>query len=152
MEWLKCGDRNTRYFHECAKSRRKFNFISSISYACGRLWDSEKEVQEAFINYFKTLFTSDSAGDMNPCLQWVNSRVTMEMNESLLKPFCEEEVLVALNQMAPLKAPGPDGFIAGFYQKNWELIGKDVCRAILGTFNFWYHAFIFKLYKYCPYS
>jgi hypothetical protein len=129
IEWLKCGDRNTRFFHECASSRRKLNFISSILDANGRLRDSEEEVHEVFINYFKELFTSDSAGNMNPCLQWINSRVTMEMNESLLKPFCEEEIHAALNQMAPLKAPSPDGFTAGFYQKNWELIGKDVCRA-----------------------
>jgi hypothetical protein len=117
VEWLKCGDRNTRFFHECANSRRKSNFIYSISDANGRLRDSEEEVQKAFINYFKELFTSDSTRNMNPCLQWVNSRVTTEMNESLLKPFCEEEVLAALNQMAPLKAPGPDGFTAGFFRR-----------------------------------
>jgi hypothetical protein len=31
--------------------------------------------------------------------------------------------------MASLKAPGPDDFVAGFYQENWADISKDVCTA-----------------------
>jgi hypothetical protein len=135
MEWLKSGDRNTRFFHACASSRRKRNYICSITDVHGRYWETEEEVQGAFVHYFQSIFTSDNVGDMNPCLQHLNAHVTEEMNTSLLKPFCSEEIYVALNQMAPLKAPGPDGFTAGFFQKNWGLIGEDVCRAILGSLN-----------------
>jgi hypothetical protein len=57
------------------------------------------------------------------------------MNEELLKPFTKEEIFYALKQMGPLKAPGPDGFLAMFFQKNWGLLGDDICRAVLNTLN-----------------
>jgi hypothetical protein len=37
--------------------------------------------------------------------------------------------------MKPNKAPGPDGFTAGFYQRHWGLLGDDVCRAVLAFLN-----------------
>ena len=45
--------------------------------------------------------------------------VTDEMNVDLVKEFIELEVKEALNQMAPLKAPGPDGMPPLFYQHFW---------------------------------
>ena len=39
------------------------------------------------------------------------------MNAHLDKPFTAEEVRVALFQMAPSKAPGVDGFTAGFFSE-----------------------------------
>ena len=41
--------------------------------------------------------------------------VTNEMNVKLEADFTIEEVEVALKQMAPLKAPGPDGMPPLFY-------------------------------------
>jgi hypothetical protein len=63
------------------------------------------------------------------------SRVTAGMNENLLKVFTRDEVSCALNQMAPLKAPGPDGFSADFFQEHWAIIGDEVCAAVLGFLN-----------------
>ena len=41
--------------------------------------------------------------------------VTDDMNAMLLQEFTELEVEEALKQMAPLKAPGPDGIPPPFY-------------------------------------
>lgn len=57
------------------------------------------------------------------------------MNEWLIRPFRDEEVDHALFGMAPSKAPGLDGFNAGFYQRHWGLIKEDVTKAVLDFLN-----------------
>jgi hypothetical protein len=60
------------------------------------------------------------------------------MNNRLLAEFTIEDISTALSQMAALKAPGPDGFTASFYQQNWTTIHMEVCNAIL---HFFYYVF-----------
>lgn len=135
-EWLRSGDQNTKSYHACANSRRKSNTIYAITDTEDRLCSSKDEVQLTFVNYFVGLFTSENAGSMVPCLEPISCRVTEDMNRSLLQPFTTEEVRAALFQMAPLKASGPDGFPAEFYQKNWSLMGTNICKAIIGSLNY----------------
>lgn len=32
------------------------------------------------------------------------------------------------------KAPGPDGFSAGFFQRAWPVVGDEVCEAVMEFF------------------
>jgi len=64
--FLKCGDRNTSYFH--------------------RVLDA------------------------------IKPSVSEEMNAKLLRPFLRDEVEVAIKQMKPISAPGPDDMPSLFYQ------------------------------------
>ncbi|XP_040996130.1 uncharacterized protein LOC121242318 [Juglans microcarpa x Juglans regia] len=53
------------------------------------------------------------------------------MRSDLERDFTNEEVLVALKQMSPFKAPGPDGFSAGFFLDHWGIVGMEVTQAVL---------------------
>jgi hypothetical protein len=53
------------------------------------------------------------------------------MNERICRPFDAEEIKRALFQMKPSKAPGADGFTAGFFQKHWQLVQGDITAAVL---------------------
>lgn len=57
------------------------------------------------------------------------------MCDTLVKPFTEQEVERALFQMAPNKAPGVDGFNAGFFQAHWQLVKECEVQAVLGFLN-----------------
>ncbi|KAA3476668.1 reverse transcriptase [Gossypium australe] len=45
-----------------------------------------------------------------------------------------DEIKRALFDMAPLKAPGSDGFHAHFFQSQWDIIGNDICNWVKGVF------------------
>lgn len=56
--------------------------------------------------------------------------ISADMNEALVQDIIVEEVWQALKQMHPSKAPGPDGFSPGFYQRFWHVVGEDVVAAV----------------------
>ena len=69
-------------------------------------------------SFFKEVYTKDPTLDPEGVLSSILPKVTMEMNDALQKQFSEKEVSDALFQIGPLKAPGPDGFPAHFYQRH----------------------------------
>lgn len=58
--------------------------------------------------------------------------VSEEDNANLLRPFAHEEFTAAIYQMEPNKAPGPDGFNPGFYQRFWDSHGAEMFEACCG--------------------
>jgi hypothetical protein len=105
-EWLKFGDQNSKFFHASANQRRKANIITQISDEAGQVWTSQDDIAVAFVGYFQRLFTAEAPTNMQKVLSAVKRKVTPTMNNFLLREFTGEEVNEALNQMAPLKAPG----------------------------------------------
>jgi hypothetical protein len=91
--------------------------------------------REAFIHYFTWLFSKGLEGDFTPCIQPQEHCVSADMNAELLKPFLAEKITVALFQMGPLKVLGLDGLNACFFQKNWSLMGNEVCEVVLDILN-----------------
>ena len=57
------------------------------------------------------------------------------MQQALSCEFTTDEIKAALFQMGPIKAPGPDGINALFYQKFWHIVGDTVVFAALDFLN-----------------
>ena len=58
------------------------------------------------------------------------------MQQILTSDFTADEIKAALFQMRPIKAPGPDGMNALFYQKFWHVVGDNVITVVLDYLNF----------------
>uniref|UniRef100_A0A803PAN7 CCHC-type domain-containing protein n=1 Tax=Cannabis sativa TaxID=3483 RepID=A0A803PAN7_CANSA len=135
--WLAHGDRNTRFFHQKASSRRKKNRIIGL-FDQNLNWQSSKEeIEQIICEHFQDLFTAqDPKCDLMAHLQrFFPSRLSRRQNESLLTEFTAADVLQAMKQINPLKALGVDGMPRLFYEHHWTVIGSDITRICLDILN-----------------
>ena len=61
--------------------------------------------------------------------------MTDDTNESLIREFTSEEVVAALKQIHPNKAPRPDGMSVVFFQKYWSIVGNNVTDMVINVLN-----------------
>ena len=133
--WAIHGDKNSKYFYSRATQTYRRNKIEGIKNARGQWCSDPKEVAKEVLDFYSDLFPSTQAFQPDLALETVQCLVTEDMNKDLLAEFTKDEVKKALNQMAPLKAPGPDGMPPLFYQHYWKLVGKDITTSILSFLN-----------------
>jgi hypothetical protein len=77
--------------------------------------------------YYKNLFGAPTMNNFSMIESEINDipQLSQEENNILTADFSEKEVQDAIMQMEKNKPPGPDGFPAKFYQKNWDTIRSD---------------------------
>ncbi|KAL5560010.1 hypothetical protein UlMin_036221 [Ulmus minor] len=122
--WLKCGDRNSKFFHKKASARQAKNSISGLLDSNEKWCDTEQGMAQIIESHFETLFSSSSPSlvEFDRVLDTIDRKVTTQMNEQLDQVFGPEDVKEAVFQMAPTKSPGADGMSAVFYQSFWSVI------------------------------
>ncbi|CAM8991132.1 unnamed protein product [Rhodiola kirilowii] len=138
VEWLKEGDRNTRFFHAKATRRKKSNIISRMQNEEGVWLTDERQIGEVTKRYFTNIFSTSRGQvreDQNHSFSNIQRMVTAEMSRKLCEPVTATEVQASIFQMSPMKAPGPDGFHALFYQKFWHTIKDTVISKVLKVFE-----------------
>jgi hypothetical protein len=135
MTWLEARDSNTKFFHGQVQQKKRTNAIVGLLNNDDIWCTDETQIEGIAVNYFEELFRSTQPANPNDTLSAVESVVTMDANQNLLRPFLAEEVRAALFQMHPSKAPGPDGMSSFFYQKCWHIVGNSVSHAVLSVLN-----------------
>lgn len=135
IQWLAEGDRNTAFFHSRAKERSRTNKIKSLKLNDGTIVTNQGQLEEAAKGFYHALFTAQQGTDPLVVTNWVERKVSEEMNENLCAPVSDLEVERALFMMHPNKSPGPDGFTAGFYIKHWHILKSSVCSGIRNFFE-----------------
>ena len=124
--WLIQGDRNTGFFHSSTLVRRKRNRITCLLDGQGNWVHNEADVtvliREGFIDLFNTNAMSSprKVGDF----PFWNCHISTKDRTRLAADLTFMEVKEGLFSLKPLKAPGPDGLHAGFFQSYWHIVSN----------------------------
>lgn len=131
--WLHLGDKNTRFFHASTKKRKAINKFAVIETDEGVSVYKEEEIAKTIQDYYTKMFTSN-LGDPQKMERIISEaitpRVTTEQNENLIQTPSAQEIKEALFSIHPEKAPGPDGFSACFFHKNWTVVGPEMVKEV----------------------
>ena len=108
--------------------KRNASRILSLRNDVGLDIQDPDQIRDHISDFFRNLYSTEQGG----C-----SRQRSQSQEliDIAYPPSDAEVKRALNQMKPIKAPGPDGFHPIFFQRMWDTVGHDVCRNIRDWFQ-----------------
>ena len=79
--------------------------------------EDEDRIGDLLNSFYSSLFSSSSPTKFDEVLEGMETRVTQEMNEELLRSFEAFKVQAALMQMKANTASGPDGLPPLFYKQ-----------------------------------
>jgi len=96
----------------------------------GQWCDDPDQMAAMATDFFQALYTKDTNVRPAHMVSLLDTRVNDEMNDDLCREFTDQEISDALFQIGLLKAPGPDGLPARFFQRNWGLLKDDITSAV----------------------
>lgn len=134
-EWLRSGDRNTKYFHNCVKGKRLKNRILMLLDELGQEHFTEGSKGNIAVEYYRELFRSSNPHDLDSVFCGFRGRVSEEMNSRLTAPISPEEIKKAAFSIKGASAPGEDGLTGIFYQKFWHIVGPQLTAEITQFFK-----------------
>nr|XP_048336943.1 uncharacterized protein LOC107411956 [Ziziphus jujuba var. spinosa] len=133
--WLQAGDRNSKFFHASTISNRKRNLISALKDDNGTWLESRTEISSFLIRKFNEVFQTEPVAFCDCLDDFFPGGITATDNWSMEVLPTAEEIHNTVKRMHPIKAPGPDGMPALFFQKYWSTVGEDVVSLIQNAFR-----------------
>lgn len=129
VQWLKDGDKNTKFFHLSTIIRRRENKIERLKVYN---WVHDHDtVKSHIVEHFKILFKFEPR-NFKPIVNYPNVPKLSNFEKDILGfvPTIEE-IRRAVFSMNGLKAPGPDGIQPLFYQRFWNIIKNSLCDFVV---------------------
>ncbi|XP_057476933.1 uncharacterized protein LOC130764649 [Actinidia eriantha] len=114
------------------KSKCMRNNIPFISLGDGTRSSSIKQVNDAFVHYYRGLLgTKRICKRLNPEIVRNGKLLDKSQSLALAFPVTEEEIRNALFSIGVDKTPGPNGYSSLFFKQAWDTVGADFTAAIL---------------------
>ena len=118
IQWLKEGDRNTKFFHRSTLQWWHTNRITQLTSVTGQIIHSHEDLEKELVAYYKDLLTehqSNRSQAITKVMQHIPSLILEEQSVALARPVTIEEVDQALQATPKGKSPGADGFALDFF-------------------------------------
>ncbi|XP_074290582.1 uncharacterized protein LOC141617299 [Silene latifolia] len=132
VEFIRDGDRNTSYFQVSTLVRRWRNRINLLKNDEGVWVEDRDEIKSMVVDFYKRLYTDDTRDGEDADIPYdLFQEFNNEQWEGLSRYYSPAEIDNVVFNMGSLKAPGPDGFQALFYQKQWTIVKQDVYSMVM---------------------
>lgn len=136
QKWLRCGNRNSGFFHASVNDNRSRKRIDKLKDHNGIFQRSEAAKGQIAATYFQDLFKSSNPASFSDWFQGFLPKVSEEMNLGLTAKVSAEEIKEAVFSIKPASAPGPDGISGLFFQRYWSTVGTQVTTEVQNFFEF----------------
>eukprot|EP00253_Pinus_taeda_P018901 PITA_18901 len=133
VQWLKEGERNTKFFHRSTIANRSHNRISSIMDEDGHLHNSHEEIEDVLVHHFHGIAqetVSNKKHFIKDLIGHIPRLVTREDNFNLNRLVTEDEVSEVIKEMQNGKALGPHGFNVDFFKACWNIVKRDILNVL----------------------
>jgi hypothetical protein len=140
IQWLKEGERNTKFFHRSMLQRCHTNRITQIVLYQGLDIQKHTDIEKELLSYYKNLLSEPPiirTQAIDSILKHIPKEVTKEQNEALMHPTTQEEFDQALRDTPLGKSPGPDEFTMDFLHHSWDIIREEVWEIIKYSRKLW---------------
>ncbi|KAL9663696.1 hypothetical protein QQ045_019087 [Rhodiola kirilowii] len=97
----------------------------------------EATIKKEFVNYFKSILAErKDCSPIDPAVVKNGELLEDHQCRALIREATDLDIWKALSKIGSDKSPGPDGFSASFFCKNWSLVGKELCSGIRHCLKF----------------
>ncbi|GJR81334.1 RNA-directed DNA polymerase, eukaryota [Tanacetum coccineum] len=134
IKWAIEGDENSKYYHGILNKKRSQLTIRGILVE-GSWIDSPNIVKNEFLSHFKKRFDKPQRRRTHINMTFPHM-ITSDQNTDLESDVTREEIKRAVWDCGIDKSPGPDGFTFVFYLRFWNVIEKDMVKAVRFFFNY----------------
>ena len=120
------------FFHLSTVIQRNRAIIQGLRNDNGEwVWD-HNQLKQLVHSYFIVVYLNNDINHdgQNKILTGHFQIIKQSQRDFSNQRVSKEEIKEAIFGMAPFKAPGPNGFHAGFYQKMWHVVGPSVCDVV----------------------
>lgn len=133
------GDGNTAFFHKTIKARNSSNMVKQLKDENGNMVQDMEQIKDIAIAFYQKLL-----GHSNHCFSAKKAARVPNLIQKKFSPWCvarmgavftREEIRKVMFSLNGSKAPGPDGYSAGFYHKAWPMVGQCVEDAVFECFG-----------------